>query len=57
MIIRVLSSEANAPVDQDRADPSSSRSSRSSWPAGAFAFHDSAKAHLTRFPRRPTLSA
>ena len=56
MIIRVLSSEANAPVDQDRADPSSSRSSRSRWPAGAFVCRPP-DAHLTRFPRRPTLSA
>jgi len=38
MIIDVLSSEAIAPVVQERADPSSSRSARSRWPAGAFAF-------------------
>ena len=56
MIIGVLSSEAIAPVVQERADPSSSRSARSRWPAGAFAFA-LGTAHLTQFPRRPTLSA
>jgi hypothetical protein len=56
MIIDVLSSEAITPVVQERADPSSSRSARSRWSAGVFAFQ-LGDAHLTRFARRPTLSA